>query len=54
MQRERDKLKVNVFGYAPLVEPAGLSAGDMRILKVGGAILAVVIPGVVAFLVVRV
>jgi hypothetical protein len=54
MQRECDKPKVNVFGYAPLVEPAGLSAGDIRILKVGGAIFAVVILGIVAFLVVRV
>lgn len=51
IQRERDDPIPNFLSSAPLVEPVGLSAGEMRIFKMGGAILAVVIVAIVAFLV---
>jgi hypothetical protein len=48
---EDDKPRVNILSSVPLIEAAGLSAGEMRILKIAGAILAMVIVGIVAFLV---
>jgi hypothetical protein len=33
LQLEHDKPMVNLFAYAPLAETVGLSAGDVRILK---------------------
>jgi hypothetical protein len=53
MEHGRDKPKINLFAYAPLVEPAGLGAGDIRILKMAGVILAMVVLGSVVFLVLR-
>jgi hypothetical protein len=51
MQCEHDKPRVNILSSVPLVEPVGLSPARTRILKIGGAILAMVILGIVAFLV---
>ena len=52
-QLQHDKPKVNIFGYTPLVDPAGLSAGEMRIPKMAGAILVMVTLGLVVFLALR-
>jgi len=53
MRRKHDKPMICFLAGQPLVEPVGLSAGDMRVLKMGGAILVMVSLGMVAFLVLR-
>jgi hypothetical protein len=52
MRCEDDRPRINIFGGVSLVERAGLSAGEMRILKMGAVISAVIL-GAAGFLLCR-
>jgi hypothetical protein len=54
IQRAHDAPRVNILSAAPLVEQVRLSAGEMRVLIIGGAIFAMLILAIVAFLVCRI